>query len=378
MPASRRRPSRGVVAGTAVVLVVVIAALGAGVYVRSLPSDLDRFYVPPDGVAAAERGQILREDPFAMPGVAADAARVLYRTEGAGGRPTAASGFVAWPLGEPPEGGFPIVALGHPTESLSDSCAPSRSGFGGISRDEVITFLGAGFAVAGADYPGLGPPEDPHAYLVGDATAASVIDSVRALRARGGDRLSNKVVAWGYSQGGHAVLWARAAAAADAPDLDWRGTVALAPVVDLHELVPADGTDLLGVGVAMGQGARGLDVDSVLTDAGREARDHLASECFFEAAKDTPPGVALLAGDRSWTDALDREVPPVAGAGPALVIYGSADEVVGTAAVAAWVESAQGQDVTGQEVPGAEHSGLVEIVGPEVLVWMRERVNPPR
>lgn len=373
MPASRRR-STPIIVGL-LAAITVVAVIG---YLRTQPSGLDRFYEPPGGVSASDRGEILRTEPADAGDTAAVSYRLLYRTETVDGRAVAASGFVAWPTAEPPPGGFPIVAYGHPTLGLADDCAASRRSLPSIDRGELVDFLEAGFAVAAADFPGLGPPDDPHPYLVGPPTAASVIDVVRAARARAGDRLSNQVVGWGYSQGGHAVLWARAAAG-DAPELDWRGTVALAPVVDLaYTAQSAELGGALGVAIAMGQATKGLDLAPVLTDAGQATREDLAEDCALNAIRnaiDNPR--PLLTDDRAWTDDLSQDAPPTAGVGPALVVYGSDDGVVGTDAVGRWVQGADDDAVTGRELAGEGHGGLVEAFGPPSIDWMRDRVSPP-
>lgn len=368
------------VAGAIAVVVIVGLSAVIGIWYTSRPSALDRFYQPPpdEEVAAAARGDIFREETIDNGGTGAVAYRVLYRTVGLDGAPLAASGFIAWPSETAPPGGYPIVAFGHSTVGLADKCAPSRGGFGIVNRSQVIAFLEAGYAVASADYPGLGPP-GPHPYLAGEASGNSVIDIVRAARQSAGDQLSDKVVAWGYSQGGHAVLWARALVAEAAPELDWRGTIALAPVVDLAVLARSDALgDVLGVAVAMGREPTGLEIDPLLTDAGRQSRDDLESECInrvIEAAVER--GEPVLADTQAaWIDDLADEAPPVEGTGPAWVLYGDEDTTVGSEAVAAWVERGAGSGVTGRVFPGFDHGGLVEAAGDDVLAWMLERLAP--
>jgi len=377
-PVPDRRRSSTLVTGLVVVLAIVAVAVVAGTWFRGRPSALDRFYELPDRgvVVAAERGQVLREEPMDNAGTGAVAYRVLYRTVGVGDAPVAASGFVAWPSAEAPPGGYPIVALGHSTVGLADGCAPSREGLGEVNRAQAVAFLEAGFAVAAADFPGLGP-EGPHPYLVGEPTAASVIDVVRAARRSAGDQLGARVVGWGYSQGGHAVLWARARVATEAPELDWRATVALAPVIDPARLVAAPGLGpVLAVAVAMGQATRGLDVEPLLTEAGREGRDDLERECVADALGDATErdGPVLVEGERGWLEDLAREVPPVAGAGPALVLYGDRDDTIDPAVVGAWVAEGAGAGVEGQVLPGRGHGGLEADTAPRSIEWLRARL----
>jgi acetyl esterase/lipase len=83
------------------------------------------------------------------------------------------------------------------------------------------------------DYEGLGTPST-HPYLIGVSQGRSVLDMVRAARKL--DRtLGKKVVIAGHSQGGHAALWAGSLAGKWTPELDVRGTLALAPASHLGE-----------------------------------------------------------------------------------------------------------------------------------------------
>lgn len=352
------------------IVAVLAVAAGIALYFGGDDSELEGFYRAPEGFESAAPGALLREEPMQAT-TGATAYRMLYRTVGAAGQPVAASGFVAWPSSDPPEGGFPIVALGHATVGLADECAPSRSGFGTFYRAQVDAFLDAGFAVAGPDYTGLGTAGD-HPYVVGETTGHSLIDAVRAGRESASELLSDRVVAWGYSQGGHAVLWARSMVEEVAPELDWVGTVALAPVVDLEVLVESrDLGGVLAVAVAMGREEQGLDVDDLLTDAGKATRDDLRDGCIGPAIqqaeeRDEP----LLTQDRAWTNELGEDTPPVRGAGPALVVYGTEDRVVGTDAVRHWVLEAGNDGVEGLEVEGGEHGGLIDAANDQIVEWM--------
>jgi pimeloyl-ACP methyl ester carboxylesterase len=366
----RHRPPPTALLVVCGIVAVLCVAAGLALYFGGRESALDAFYNAPDGFESAEPGSLLREEPMQAT-TDATAYRMLYRTVGAEGQPVVASGFVAWPSSDPPEGGFPIVALGHATVGLADECAPSRSGFGTFYRSQVDAFLDAGFAVAGPDYTGLGPDGD-HPYLVGATTGQSVIDAVRAGRESAGDLLSERVVAWGYSQGGHAVLWARSMAEDVAPELEWAGTVALAPVVDLEVVV--DSRDLggvLAVAVLMGREDLGLDADDLLTDAGKDTRDDLEDGCIGTAIQNAEErDEPLLTQDRSWTTELGEDTPPASGSGPALIVYGTEDHVVGTDALRHWVLDAGNDGVEGFEVEGGEHGGLIDAANDQVVEWM--------
>lgn len=164
------------------------------------------------------------------------AARVVYRsTEGDTGRPTVVSGSVFIPTGPPPPGGWPVVSLAHGSLGIDQPCAPSLSPSLLGSIDAVAMFIDAGYAVALADYQGLGEP-GVHPYLDARTAGRNVIDAVRALRHTFRD-VSARWSAWGGSQGGGAAWGAGEQAATYAPEMPPLGVVALAPAADVAGLV---------------------------------------------------------------------------------------------------------------------------------------------
>lgn len=165
-----------------------------------------------------------------------NAARVVYRsTEGDTGAPTVVSGSVFTPLGSPPPGGWRVVALGHGTLGIDKPCAPSLSDTLLGSADSVATFVNAGYAVALADYQGLGA-DGVHPYLDSRTAGRNIIDSVRALKHTFPD-VSSQWTALGGSQGGGAVWGAGEQATTYAAEMPPAGVVALAPAADVVGLV---------------------------------------------------------------------------------------------------------------------------------------------
>lgn len=155
-------------------------------------------------LANADRGELLDQQVTVAP-EGLTAIRFLYRSIDATGQPAAVSGVAFRPTSAPPRGGFPLIAFAHPTTGLADSCAPSRRSDGlSITADMVK----AGYAVVQTDYVGLGTP-GVHPYMHGPSEAAAVLDSITAGRAMTSlSASSSQVALWGYSQGGHAVLFA--------------------------------------------------------------------------------------------------------------------------------------------------------------------------
>lgn len=163
-------------------------------------------------------------------------ARVVYRsTSGDTGAPTEVSGSVFVPLGTPPPGGWPVIAFGHGTTGINEPCAPSLSATLLNMTGPVRAFIAGGYAVAMADYQGLGT-EGVHPYSDAKTAGLNIIDSVRALRHTFGD-VSNRWAAVGGSQGGGAVWAADEQADTYAPELDLVGAVAYVPAADVAGLV---------------------------------------------------------------------------------------------------------------------------------------------
>src|SRR5882757_1940384 len=97
------------------------------------------------------------------------AARITYlSTSGIDGSQQEVSGTVFAPKGDPPDGGWPIIAYGHPTTGIDSECAPSLDPMLLGLSTTVTGLVKAGFVVAISDYQGLGLDRTYHPYL--DAT----------------------------------------------------------------------------------------------------------------------------------------------------------------------------------------------------------------
>jgi hypothetical protein len=164
------------------------------------------------------------------------AARVVYRsTNGDTGAETKVSGSVFTPTGEPPPGGWPIVALAHGTTGILRQCAPSQTDDLWDLAEPVMNYVKSGYAVALADYEGLGE-DGVHPYMDAKTAGLNVIDSVRALR-HAFPGTSTRWLAFGGSQGGAAAWAANEQAKSYAPELELVGAVANSPAADLSGMV---------------------------------------------------------------------------------------------------------------------------------------------
>ena len=152
--------------------------------------------------------------------------RIAFRTwrgNGSEGVSTAVVYLPTSPISLP----LPVITIGHPTEGLADSTAPSLDA---SSNDEIaLPFAGAGYAVIVPDYAGLGN-EGVQSYLDNHDQGHAILDAARALRKLlPAGAFSQKVLALGFSQGGGSVLSAQALASSYGADGTLVGVVAFAP-----------------------------------------------------------------------------------------------------------------------------------------------------
>lgn len=220
---SRRLGWRLVALGLAVALTAVGILQDGG---RAWPSS---FYYR-DVAQDARPGTLLRAESYG--GVSAPGAtsvRLLYVTTDGAGTATTASAVLVVP-GSTQASALPLVVWAHGETGTGQGCAPSVIGEARGGLLAVDRLVAAGYAVLAPDYPGLGAPGRP-SFLVGSAEGHALLDAVRAAGGVPGLKLG-KAVLWGYSQGGHAALWAGQLAPTYAPDVELSGVVVDAPLTD--------------------------------------------------------------------------------------------------------------------------------------------------
>src|SRR5580704_4875109 len=203
---------------------------------RGLP--ITPFYQKGEVQIPDEPGSLVRAEAakeYALPpGITAT--RILYHTRTAGGKDTLASGVVLVPYGQPPKGGWPLLAWSHGTSGVARSCAPSLMKSLFYNWEGLYEYVLMGYAVVGTDYAGLGT-EGRHAYLDMLSNGTDVIHSVSAAHAAV-STLSEKWLVIGHSQGGLSSLGVAELEGA-IKDPNFLGTVALAGASDLEDGIDA-------------------------------------------------------------------------------------------------------------------------------------------
>jgi pimeloyl-ACP methyl ester carboxylesterase len=182
-------------------------------------------------------GTIIRKEVIAGFKTGTTTYRVLYKSTGYDGNPTAVSGLVIVPDGSAPADGHKIIAFTHGTVGVASNCAISlRPGDQSDANLEGVNqFIAAGYVFAATDYQGLGTP-GPHPYLVGNAEGKNVLDIVRAAHNLREAHAGTDFAVWGHSQGGQASLFTGQLASTYAPELHLAGVAPGAPVPDLVDL----------------------------------------------------------------------------------------------------------------------------------------------
>ncbi|WP_059018707.1 lipase family protein [Mycobacterium sp. M26] len=327
-----------VLAAAAVLLAPVAAAATpewSGLDARSYDGPIP----PPGGLI-----QTVPLDPALSVGGAGAAYRILYATTNQHGDPAVSTAVVYTPKTPAPQGGWPVIAWAHGTVGLGDDCTPSALPRSPRDNEYLSHWLDQGYAIVGTDYVGLGTP-GLMSYLNSVTTAHAVVDSVIAMH-RMDLPLSPEWAIVGQSQGGGAAVnsarWATEFSAGSG--LDYRGVVATGTPANIEAIVKLGGPDLelpaeLGpaansytayILAGLREANPDLDIDSVLTPAGRSAVDAAETLCkpalderlkamtpnaFFRAPLASLPGVDAALDNYMGTPVSGYDRPIFLGAG---------------------------------------------------------------
>jgi alpha-beta hydrolase superfamily lysophospholipase len=373
-------------------LAALIALLAAPLSATAQNGD---FYTVAKSEIAGPAGSIIRADAFKAPPGASAAYRVIYRSTGAGGQPIAVSGIVVIPQTPAPPEGRPIVSWAHATSGIVQGCA--RSEFPDIYEHMygLQDMLAAGAVVAATDYPGLGV-SGAHPYLDRHAGYA-MIDMARAARNLPQAQAGDMFIPAGYSQGGHAALFAGTYAPSYAPELKLKGIAASAPPTNLGELIRESGEDPLGrvfvtYAIAAWSKFYGLPYDGVVEKRVSMPFAHIARKCNLEL--DEGLGIlfieqnfereGFLATDvtatEPWANLVARNSPgPTPPGVPVFIAQGTGDMLVRAPVTQAYAARlcARGTDVTLLSVPAA-HAQTAPRAAPAMSEWIAARFNGKR
>lgn len=408
----------GLVCVFASTAVLGLAACGGGNSDQGAP--VPSFYEPPSPLSPAAPGTVIKTGgvPGAPSGLRVQ--RIMYHSRTNHDEDIATTGLLVLPDGDPPPGGWPLLAAAHGTTGIVEECAPSLNPFGlvfGATQSFYDFFykswVEAGFAVVGADYQGEGAP-GPYSFLVGKIEGQNVLDSVRAAYHIHGDKLSDDLILYGHSQGGNSAGFAAQMLPTYAPELKSKGAILAAPAANLPTLldlayrggpgatVPNEAVVFLYLALLSYQDSYdGLDAGDLLLDFGRQGIDIFQNVCaatggaafllnegivlfnpplepdlpfkptqFFIPLEDYPP---------PWTAAIERNALGHERIDtPILMVQGCKDTTIPISTNIEYFDDSlcpQDETVEFSIYPDATHSGVVTDATPEMIDWARQRIR---
>lgn len=339
--------------------------------------------------AIAAPGKLLEAIASEGAPAGAKAWRIRYETTDVDGDPTQSTGVVIAPDGPSPVQGREVVAWAHGTVGIDPACTPIRT----LDRiPGLADMLGRGWVVVASDYPGLGT-RGPHAYLAGDATAAALLDSVRAATAIPAAGANRSFAVWGHSQGGHAALFSAQRARSYAPDLQLQGVVAVSPPTDLAaNMQRADATvrGLLTAFTARSWSkVYGADLSTIANRTTRGVIERATSGCEgdpFSAAAlvrllrlRARLGSLDLSGRAPWDGLMARNsiTALAAGSAPLLLVQSDADGLVATPVTWNFFEQTckRGAAVNYLRLPDTGHATTAIASADRAIAWIAERFS---
>lgn len=351
---------------------------------------VDDFYDVPNPIPSGAPGQLIRSEQIKHVFDGAQAWRMLYHSTDVQGNDILVSGVAVAPDEPAPTDGRTIISWGHPTTGTAQRCAPSL----GIDPFDTIEGLrelvGAGYVVVATDYSGMGAVGPP-SYLIGVTEGNNILDAARAARQLPQTGASDRLVLWGHSQGGHAVLFAAQSAAQYAPDLQLKGVAVAAPATNLGELLNDDIGDVSGVTISAYAFAAysqvytstpGTTLDTILTPAGVAATPTMNALCLLSQNRQihtiAKPLVGnYLSGDpatvQPWATLLAQNTPGAVGLSvPLFVAQGETDTLVRPEVTQEFVDQEQrlGTVVTYVSLPNTGHAMVALRALPQLSEWL--------
>jgi pimeloyl-ACP methyl ester carboxylesterase len=355
--------------------------------------DADFYAVAPAEVAGPPGSLVRLQGRPDIQVTRAYAWRILYRTVSFDGRPIVVSATVLVPFGVPPEGGWPVIAWAHGTTGIVPKCGPSRLPDPLVRIPGINQALTERYVIVATDYPGLGTGT-VHPYLVGTSEGRAILDSIRAVQGMREARAGHRTVLFGFSQGGHAVLWANQIAPAYAPELDLIGVAALAPPTYLGELFTDDYDNLSGrilTGLVLESWSDpevfGIPIDSMIVPdeyapfhkIGDNCIDLVLDEISDIAENRRIPKDFLKADPATtppWSRIMEENIPsPARSAVPFYIAQGTADTTVDPPVTYKFIRHmcAEGNVVRLEKFPGKTHTKLPKAAHRSAMEWIGDR-----
>ncbi|KAI9671380.1 MAG: hypothetical protein M1831_004289 [Alyxoria varia] len=316
----------------------------------------DPFYrLPPDASEHTRAGDLLKVEQTTntslytlAPNLALS--RILFNTETYNGTVVPASAFVLWPY-LPRKfkdvKNFPVVTWAHGTTGLTAEAAPSHIRNLWYQYWAPFTLAHQGYIVVAADYAGQGVEKTAdgkfitHDWLASLPAANDILYAVQAAQTAWPERLSDKFIVMGHSQGGGAA-YAAAEKLADKPVPGYLGTVSVSPTGNMADLAKRPNSALArvlaGIGNTLANIFPGFDAGTFITEEGKKRYDLYKKIDGIQSV-----GAVLLEEDEiivkpDWASNATNlekidEITAIGGkplSGPVLVLQGTADKSIPT------------------------------------------------
>lgn len=404
--------------------------LATGV-VGAVPSVAPFYQQAADIKPIGKLGQIVKLEKIHTQIPGAEAWKIAYISSDVNNKPTMATALVVAPSS--PGVDRPIIAWAHGTTGTAQNNGPSQQENPAVPLNEYFLiggnsstdygmpalekFIHAGYVVVSTDYQGLGGG-GRHQYAVAVTNGRDVINSVRAVSSEKLGGAGKVSVAYGWSQGGGAVLSmasdrdyiAQKGTASD--DLIFKGFVGLAPYDIAVEIgdQPMNQTtadkimgalsarfslDMLGFAhyIMSLWGTQAaypeqLKLTDVFTDEGAATINEILSNKGVHVTVDT---LRFNFGDNfksllrpaptntiAWVNALKKSsVAPVKPMAPVIIYFGTKDTAVPITMGKLYQEKmcALGAEVERVQLPGEQsHYSTPGAAEPLFIQWIADRL----
>ena len=340
------------------------------------------------GANLSRPGTLVRSEAgtgYNLPG-GVTATRIAYASRNVSGEPVLATGVVLVPPGNPPAGGWPVIAWAHGTAGVARVCAPSLMKDLYYGWDGLFIYPLMGYAVVATDYAGLGSP-GMHQYMWGRAQGNDVAYSIPAARAAV-PSLGAKWIAIGHSQGGYAVL--RIQSMDDQAKAGFLGSIPIssgAEIADVWALSDARmrsvGSSVLMMALSIKTVHRDFDLAKMIGPGALEKLPVIEQQACLDAADEAMRGVTRERGRvEGW-----MEVPEVADFArenrifnepynyPILLLLSSGDEYIAPA-----LQKQIPRDLCRvatraryKFMTGVDHQGTINASLRDQFAWMADR-----
>jgi hypothetical protein len=358
---------------------VVLGQTGAATHSRAevrRTFPLSHFYDTQNPLRPGKPGELIRKEDFDEYDLSANisATRILYHSRSAQGADVASSGVVLYPEGNPPAGGWPIIAWAHDLNGIARQCAPSLSR--NLLHGPLLSmYVNLGYAVVATDYTGLGTAF-PNSFSDMKSNASDVMNSILAAHAAV-PQLGSPWIAIGTGDGSRVVI-AVAEWEFQAKDPNYLGAIAMSGLEDLQERYQRpDQSALLLLAYGVKTVFPPFNLRDILTDKGQAVLMKLEAACTEAQADPKLRDSELVKGDWRNNSAVQqyfaRNQPGEKTAyRPILAIAGEPDPGGATAKVIARM-CGQGDQVQFERYEIADPGSVIGDSVRSQIAWMQDR-----